>query len=78
MLQLNFVVVEQPLEERMGQYRESALMEGNEGDNVSVARCWHLLVARYDPLPHRSSCVEQPTLLMAGSGGSRASSVKEA
>jgi hypothetical protein len=62
MLQLNFVVVEQPLEERMGQYRESALMEGNEGDNVSVARCWHLLVARYDPLPHRSSCVEQPTL----------------
>ena len=42
-LQLDLVVVQQPLEERMRADREPMLMEGHEGDDVTVGRHRHLM-----------------------------------
>jgi hypothetical protein len=46
----------------MGGIRESALVEGGEGDDVAVERRRHLLVTGYDPLQRLGPHGEKTTL----------------
>ena len=61
-LQLDLVMVQQPLEERVGRNHEPALMEGHEGHDVAVGRCRHLLTTGHEPLHRLSSPTEKTTL----------------
>ena len=45
-LQLDLVVVQQPLEEQMRRDREPVLVEEREGDDVTVGQHRHPLVAK--------------------------------
>ena len=62
MLQLDLVVVQQFPEERMGRYRESALVEGCEGHDVAIGwrRC--ILTNGYKPLHYVGPPTEKITL----------------
>ena len=49
-LQLDLIVVQQTPEEWVGRNHESVLVEGREGDDVAVGRCWCILTAGHKPL----------------------------
>ena len=61
-LQLDLIVVQQTLEERVGRNRESALMEGREGDDVAIGRRQRILTAGHKPLRRIGPPVEKTTL----------------
>ena len=61
-LQLNLVVVQQPLEERMRRDCEPALVEGCEGDDVTIGRHRHILVAKNQPLHRVDPPMKKTTL----------------
>ena len=62
MLQLNLVVVQQSPEERMGRNRESALVEGHEGHDISIEQRRGILAIRHEPL-HRIGPPTEKTAL---------------
>jgi hypothetical protein len=45
-LQLDLVVMEEPSKKEMRGHPEPALVEVREGDDVTITRCQHLLMAR--------------------------------
>ena len=61
-LQLDLIVVQQTLEERVGRNHESTLMEEHEGDDVAIGRRWRLLAARHKPLRRIGPPVEKTML----------------
>ena len=61
-LQLDPVVVQQPPKERMRRDCKPTLMEGHEGDDVTVERYRHLLMAENQPL-HRVGPPAKKTML---------------
>jgi len=61
-LQLNLIVVQQTLEERVGRNHESALVEGREGDDVAIGRRWRILAVGHKPLRRIGPPIEKTTL----------------
>jgi hypothetical protein len=61
-LQLDPVVVKEPSEEGMRGRRNPALVEVREGDDITVARCRHLLTASKEPLSCSRLRAEKPAL----------------
>ena len=61
-LQLDLIVVQQTPEERVGRNRESALVEGHEGDDIAVGRPWRILTAGHKPLRRNSPPAENTML----------------
>jgi hypothetical protein len=62
-LQLNVVVMQYPPEESVRGNRKLALVEWHEGDDVTIRRHGHLLVAEHDPLVRLHPHPEEPTRL---------------
>ena len=61
-MQLDLIVVQQILEERVGRNRESTLVEGRERDDVAVGRRRRILMAGHKPLRRISPPTEKTTL----------------
>ena len=61
-LQLDLIVVQQTLEERVGRNHESALVEGHEGGDIAVKRRRRILMAGHKPLRRIGPHVEKTTL----------------
>ena len=60
-LQLDLIVVQQTLEERVGRNRESMLVEGHEGDDVAVGRRRRILTIGHKPLRRIGPPMEKTT-----------------
>ena len=61
-LQLDLVVVQQPLEEWLGRNHESTLMEGREGHDVAIGRRRRILATGHEPLRHVGPPTEKTAL----------------
>ena len=61
-MQLDLIVVQQTPEERVGRNRESALVEGHEGDDIAVGRPWRILTAGHKPLRRIGPPAKKTTL----------------
>ena len=60
-LQLDLVVVQQPLKKSMSRGSEPALMEVHERYHVAVGRRWHILLTNQQPLLGRGPCTKKST-----------------
>ena len=59
MLQLDLVVVQQPLKKFVGGGRESTFVKVGEQHHIVVGRLWQILLAGQQPLLSRGPCVEK-------------------
>jgi len=61
-LQLDLIVVQQTLEERVGRNHESVLVEGHEGDDIAIGRRQCILTVGHKPLHHIGPPMEETML----------------
>ena len=61
-LQLDLIVVQQTSKEWVGRNRKSMLVEGREGDDISIGRHRCILMAGHKPLRHIGPPIEKTTL----------------